>query len=65
VIEVGARIAGRGLRGEQGVGREVRGFLLLGTELVDDPSTLLWIYVLWGSLGLRSGDSGLRLLLKW
>ena len=30
-VEVGARIAGWSLRGEQGVGREVRGFLLLGT----------------------------------
>ena len=30
-VEVGARIAGRGLRGEQWIGREVRGFLLLGT----------------------------------
>ena len=30
-VEVGARIAGWSLRGEQRVGREVRRFLLLGT----------------------------------
>ena len=62
-VKVGARIAGRCLRGKQWIGREVWRFLLLGTQLVDDTSTL-WVYVLWSSLSLRCSGSGQRWLLS-
>jgi hypothetical protein len=55
-VEVGSCIASRGLQGEQWICQDVWRFIVLGTLLVEDASTL-WIYYLLGTMCLRSGGS--------